>query len=125
MGEGFVDYSEMLEKTVGSTLGASAASIVGMDGIPLADFNKDESFEQSVFDAEIATILSTGEKAIKDTQSGELKEVILSTDNVTIIACTIGKDYFVMIVLKGESQNIGMARLTIRKLSKELAKTLI
>ncbi|MBA7596336.1 roadblock/LC7 domain-containing protein [candidate division WOR-3 bacterium] len=125
MGEGFVDYKGILEKTVGSILGAFAASIVGMDGIPLADFSKEETFDQNVFDAEIATILSTGEKAIKDTQAGELKEIILTTDNTTIIAHTIGRNYFVMIVLSGESQNIGIARLSARKLAQEFEKTLL
>ncbi|TES92905.1 MAG: hypothetical protein E3J87_03650 [Candidatus Cloacimonadota bacterium] len=125
MGEGFVDYKGILEETVGSVLGAIAASIVGMDGIPLADFCKDESYDQTIFDAEIATILSTGARAIKDTQAGELKEIILTTESTTIIAHTIGENYFVMIVLKGESQNIGIARLSIRKLTQEFAKSLL
>ncbi|MCK4233220.1 roadblock/LC7 domain-containing protein [candidate division WOR-3 bacterium] len=125
MGEGFIDYKGILEKTVSIVLGAFAASIVGMDGIPLADFSKDESFDQNIFDAEIATILSTGEKAIKDTQAGELKEIILTTDNNTIIAHTIGENYFVMIVLRGDSQNIGIARITIRKLVKEFSQSLL
>lgn len=125
MGEGFVDYKGILEKTVGGVLGAFAASIVGMDGIPLADFSKDESYDQTTFDAEIATILSTGERAIKDTQAGDLSEIILSTESNTIIAHTIGENYFVMIVLRGESQNIGMARLMVRKLAEEFAKTLL
>jgi predicted regulator of Ras-like GTPase activity (Roadblock/LC7/MglB family) len=125
MGEGFVDYKGILEKTVSSVLGAFAASIVGMDGISLADFSKDESFDQGVFDAEIATILSTGEKAIKDTQAGDLKEIILSTSNNTIIAHTIGENYFVMMVLQGESQNIGIARLSVKKLAQEFAQSLL
>jgi predicted regulator of Ras-like GTPase activity (Roadblock/LC7/MglB family) len=125
MGEGFIDYRGILEKTIGNVLGAFAASIVGMDGIPLADFTKDESFDQGIFDAEIATILSTGEKAIKDTQTGELKEIILTTDSATVIAHTIGKSYFVMLVLRGESQNIGIARLTVRKLAQEFSESLL
>ncbi|OQX53232.1 MAG: hypothetical protein B5M53_07190 [Candidatus Cloacimonas sp. 4484_209] len=125
MGEGFVDYKAVLEKAVGTVLGAFAASIVGMDGIALADFSKDETHDQSMFDAEVASILSTGAKAIKDTQSGELKEMILSTDNHTIIAHTIGTDYFVMIVLRGESQNIGIARVSVRKLAEEFSKSLL
>jgi len=125
MGEGFVDYREILEKSIGSVLGAFAASIVGMDGIPLADFTKDESFDQNVFDAEIATILSTGEKAIKDTQAGELKEILLTTDSTSIVVHTIGKNYFVMFVLKGESQNIGISRLTVKRIAEEFADSLL
>ncbi len=125
MGEGFVDYKAMLEKTVGNVLGAFAASIVGVDGISLADFCKDESYDQTVFDAEIATIISTGGNAIRGTQAGELREIILTTDTTTIIVRTIGKDYFVMIVLRGESQNMGIARLSLKKVSSEIEETLL
>jgi len=125
MGEGFVDYKAILEKTVSNVFGAFAASIVGMDGIPLADFCKDESYDQTIFDAEIASIISMGGNAIKDTQAGELKEIILTTDTSTIVVHTIGKSYFVMIVLRGESQNMGIARLSLKKVTEEFAKTLL
>lgn len=125
MGEEFVDYKGILEKAVNNVLGAFAASIVGMDGISLANFSKDETYEQSVFDAEIATILATGERALKDSQAGELREVILSTENNTIIARSIGKNYFVMIVLKGESRNVGIARLSVNKLVEEFTESLL
>ena len=125
MGEGFVDYKGILEKAVNNVLGATAASIVGIDGIPLADYSKDESYDQAVFDAEIATLLSAGEKAIKGTHTGDLREIILTTENTTIIAHAIGKNYFVMIVLIGESQNVGIARLSVRQLAQEFAKTLL
>jgi predicted regulator of Ras-like GTPase activity (Roadblock/LC7/MglB family) len=125
MGEEFVDYKGILEKAVNNVLGAFAASIVGMDGISLANFSKDETYDQSVFDAEVATILATGEKALKDTQAGGLREVILSTENNTIIARNIGKNYFVMIVLKGESRNVGIARLSVNKLAEEFAESLL
>ena len=72
-----------------------------------------------------AVILSAGEKAIKGTHTGDLREIILTTENTTIIAHTIGKNYFVMIVLTGESQNIGIARLSVRQLAQEFAKTLL
>jgi predicted regulator of Ras-like GTPase activity (Roadblock/LC7/MglB family) len=125
MGEGFVDYEGILEEAVSNVLGATAASIVGTDGIPLADYSKDESYDQAVFDAEIATLLSAGEKAIKGTHTGDLREIILTTENTTIIAHAIGRNYFVMIVLTGESQNVGIARLSVRQLAQEFAKTLL
>ncbi|KPK68669.1 hypothetical protein AMJ82_07710, partial [candidate division TA06 bacterium SM23_40] len=97
---GPVDYESRLRDAVERVPGAIAASLVGLDGIPLAGHNIEASYEPAVADAELATILSWVARTATSLDIGGLREFMFVADNVTLVARMVGREFFVSIALK-------------------------
>lgn len=120
----FLDYTSRLEETVRSVLGGFAASLVGVDGITLAGFSIEEGYDSSLADAHVASIIGVGDAISGDVDIGDMEELILTASKATIAVRTIGEGFYVCLVLKGPHQNLGLARVELRRLCQEFAKTL-
>ncbi len=119
-----LNYASRLEETVRAVLGGFAASLVGVDGITLAGFSIEEGYDSSLADAHVASIVGIGDAISGDIELGDVQEMILTASKATIVVRTIGEGFYVCLVLKGPHQNLGLARVELRRLCQEFAKTL-
>ncbi len=119
-----MDYTSRLEDAVNRVLGGFAGSLVGLDGITLASFCTEENYDSSLVDAEIASLLGMGTRISGETALGKLEEIILAAESASVVARTIRDGFYVSLVLNGPHQNLGLARVELRRLSREFAKSL-
>lgn len=120
-----IDFGLRLRNTVVRVSGAVSASLVGMDGIALAGFSEDNSYDVALADAEFADLLSGMRRASHGMGVGNLAEMVITAEETTLVARMIGTEFYVIINLKGEEKNLGLARIELRRLTEEFSDFLI
>ncbi len=112
---------ERLNEAIGRVMGAVAAGVVGIDGIPVAEFKKEEAeLDLSIAEAELASIVAEARRLALDAKGGDFEEVFVRAKELTLVARMVNADYFVFILLGGELQNLGLARFELKKLSQDV-----
>ena len=117
-------FNEAVEKAVENTPGALGALLMGLDGISLAVYTRPGAeIELEVVGVEYASLLTDIRKACDILESGDVKEVTVTTDRFVVIVRSISKDYFMALTLSPDG-NIGKGRFIMRvqapKIQKEL-----
>jgi len=108
-----------LNDVTGKVIGCIAAGVVGADGIPISEFKKLEELDISFASAELASIVADSKRILKDLQSGALEESITRSEELTLVTRNINEEYFVYLIMKGSLQNLGLARLELKRLGEE------
>ena len=102
-----MSFSDTLGDLAKRIEGAVAAIILGIDGIPI---------ERHIAEVQpgLTTLLRRGMHTANDTALGDLREMVIATERLTILLRPITPDYFLMLaVLPGG--NVGRARYELRK----------
>ncbi|MEO0227742.1 MAG: hypothetical protein ABIL70_06830 [candidate division WOR-3 bacterium] len=116
------DLQEEIRKIAEKIPGCRYVSIVGYDGIPVAQAVIEVDFDVNLFDAEISSLTLTT-KEIKETlKLGAENELIWLTQSAFFIIQPIGSDYFIYACLKPAGSNPGMARIELNKAKATLSK---
>ena len=116
-------FREHLEKICASVEGAVAASVMGFDGIAI-DTHEQRSaggLDLTSLLIEYANILSQVRTAAGVLQSGDVQELIISTDKLTTISRPLGPEYFLMLAIAPEG-NWGKARFVLRVSAPEVQR---
>jgi len=117
-------FDEVVKKAVDETPGAVAALIMGTDGISLAYHIKpDAGIEMEVVGVEYASLLGEVRKVSSILESGEVREVTVSTDKYIVIVRNITPEYFLALAIE-PTGNIGKGRFVLRVQSPEVRKEL-
>lgn len=116
-------FRETLAQVVERTEGATGALIMGMDGIAVERFFREEGLEANmdVAAAEITSLIRNALRAGNNTGLGPLRELFSSFESIHIIARMLSTEYFVVVAL-GPDGNIGRARYELRKAELQLAR---
>ncbi len=125
MAEGNSDFESKLAQSVSKVMGAVAAGIVGADGIPVAEFKGDDEFDVSIASAELASVIADAKRLSQDLHGGDFEESIVKSLDITLVARMVGKDFYVFLAMKGELQNLGLARFELKKMAEGLKDTLL
>jgi len=120
-----IDFALQLRNIVERVSGAVSASLVGMDGIALAGFSEDNTYDVALADAEFAELLAGMRKASHGMGVGNLAEMVITAEGSTLVARMIGTEFYIFITLKGEEKNLGLARIELRRLANEFAEFLL
>ncbi|MFL6228497.1 MAG: roadblock/LC7 domain-containing protein [Pyrinomonadaceae bacterium] len=116
-------FRETLEKMIERTEGATGALIMGMDGIAVEKVLTSEAREANldVAATEFTTLVRSAQRAGVDIGLGQVNEVVLGFDDVSVLIRLFTRDYFVMLAI-GKSGNIGRGRFEMRKVELDLAR---
>ena len=116
-------FKESLSRVVEKTEGATGALIMGMDGIAVEKVFLPEGNEANmdVAAAEVTTLVRGAMRAGGDTGFGFLRELVLSFDDVRLVARLLTPEYFVVLALKPDG-NLGRGMFELRKAELELAR---
>ena len=103
--------------------GAIAASVMGFDGIAVDTLENpgSEGVDLVSLLVEYANILSQVRTAAGMLQTGGVRELIVSTDTLTVVSRPLTPEYFLVIALTPEA-NLGKARFFLRIASPEVAR---
>jgi len=111
-----LSFSDTLGGLAKRIEGAVAAIILGIDGIPIERYITalEPGLDVEMIATELTTLLRRGMHTATDTALGDLREMVIVTEKLTILLRPITPDYFLMLaVIPGG--NVGRARYELRK----------
>jgi predicted regulator of Ras-like GTPase activity (Roadblock/LC7/MglB family) len=116
-------FRESLQAIVEKTDGSLGAVIMGADGIAVEKFFTDEGNESNldVAAAEFTSLVRNAGRSGKDLDLGELHELVVALEGVTLVIRLFNRDYFAVLALKPDG-NLGRGRYELRKAELVLAK---
>jgi len=115
-------FKEALQTIVHHTDGSLGARIMGADGLSVEKFFTDEGVAANldVAAAEFTSLVRSSARSGNDLALGELREIVVAFEEVTLLMRLFNKDYFVVLAMKPEG-NLGRGRYELRKAELTLA----
>ncbi len=116
-------FKEALQTILEKTDGAVGAVIMGTDGLPVEKFFSAEGNEANldVAAAEFTSLIRTAGRSAKELNLGEVRELVVSLESVTLLMRSLHRDYFVLLALRPDG-NLGRGRYELRKAEMILAE---
>ena len=116
-----MSFTETLSAIAGRIEGCAAVVILGIDGIAIERHvqDLDPRFDIDVVATEFTSLVSRGMRTASDTELGDLNEIVLATDKLTLLLRPITPEYFLFLALN-TGGNIGRARFELRKAQLEM-----
>ncbi|MBE0433472.1 hypothetical protein IBX73_08410 [candidate division WOR-3 bacterium] len=102
--------------------GCRYSSIVGYDGISVAQHIIDTNYDVNAYDAEISSIMLAAQEMTENLALSETRELIWLTEDSFFIIQPIGDKYFIYACLKAAGSNPGAARIAINKARQKIHK---
>lgn len=113
-------FREYLEQICSAVDGSVACSVLGFDGIAVDTFeSRATDLDIPTLLVEYTTILNQVRAAAGVLQSGNVRELVISTDKLTAMSRPLTDDYFVVLALSPDG-NWGKARYMLRVVSPRL-----
>ena len=106
-------FAETLKKVVDNVDGALAAVIMGLDGIPVETYVRNDRVDVTTVGMEFSFIISQIRKAGDSLQVGGLEELSVKAQRLVLVCRMVSPQYFVAIAMSPEG-NFGKARFLAR-----------
>jgi predicted regulator of Ras-like GTPase activity (Roadblock/LC7/MglB family) len=106
-------FAETLKKVVDNVDGALAAVIMGLDGIPVETYVRNDRIDVTTVGMEFSFIISQVRKAGDSLQVGGLEELSVKAQRLVLVCRMVSPQYFVAIAMAPEG-NFGKARFLAR-----------
>ncbi len=118
-----MSFTENLSKVVHRVEGCAAATILGIDGIPIERYlnDLDPAFDMELAAIELTNLLKRSMQVAADAELGLLQELIFSSDQMIFLLRPITTDYFILLLMYPDG-NIGRARFELRKAQFDLER---
>jgi len=107
---GLKDLLQDIVKKVGGGIGAL---IMGYDGIPIEEYILESNFDIQLLAVEYVNVMKEVKRSLEVLKTGNLEEVLISTEQSKIIIRTVCEDYFVILILNSEG-NYGKGRYLLK-----------
>ena len=102
--------------------GCRYVSLVGYDGIPVAQYIIDMDCDVNAYDAEISSIMLTTQEVKGNLELCGERELIWLTEKSFFIIQPVGVEYFVYACLKAAGSNPAAARIALNETREKVHK---
>lgn len=117
-------FAETLKKVVDNVDGGLAAVIMGLDGIPVETYvRQNDRVDVTTIAMEFSFILGQVRKAGDSLQVGSLEELVVKAQRLMLVCRMISPNYFIAVALAPEG-NFGKARFLARMATPSLVAQL-
>ena len=116
-------FAEILRKVVDNVDGGIAAVIMGLDGIPVDQYVRQNTLDVNTVAMEFSFILTQIKKAGDSLQVGGLEELTVKAQRLMLVCRMISPQYFVAVAMAPEG-NFGKARFLARMATPSLVAQL-
>ena len=117
-------FAETLKKVVDNVDGGIAAVVMGLDGIPVDTYvRQNDKVDVATVGMEFSFILTQVRKAGESLQVGGLEELSVKAQRLLLVCRMLSPQYFVAIAMAPEG-NFGKARFLTRMATPALAAQL-
>jgi len=107
-------FAETLRKVVDNVDGGIAAVIMGLDGIPVDSYvRQNDKLDVNTVGMEFSFILTQVRKAGESLQVGGLEELTVKAQRLMLVCRMVSPQYFIAVVMAPEG-NFGKARYLAR-----------
>ena len=111
---------EVLADLSGEATGIFASAVVGMDGLPIAEFAK-KSIDIESFSAQMTLLVKLVDTTTKKVEAGKVEDHLLTTDKGYLLIRFLGdSDYYLGIGAVRSASNLGKLRLYSRVYAERL-----
>ena len=107
-------FLEQLSRISDQIGGVLALSLVAKDGIPVESVSSDPDLDLEVLSAELVAQARSITENHRNLDVGEVQQLSVMTDRMTLIVSSVTADYFLLLVL-GPGGNHGRARFELRR----------
>lgn len=116
-------FKQALEAILERTEGSLGALIMGIDGISVEKLMAPDGVEANldVAAAEFTSLVRNAQRTGADTGHGNLRELVVSLEDATIIMRLFNREYYIVLALKADG-NLGRGRYELRKAELQLAQ---
>lgn len=119
-----MEFKDMLKEVVVRVDGATAAIIMGYDGIALEEYRKEGvDTDIQLIGIEYSSILKEMKRASEILECGEVAEVSILTKKGMVVVRGVTDEYFLMVSLTADG-NLGKARYLMKMASPKLKELL-
>lgn len=108
----FIDRLEQLSSKIGTEV--QMLSLVAKDGIPVETVPASPAFDVELLAAEFMAQVSAISKNHQELDVGRVRQLTVATERMTVMASAVSEDYFLLLVLAGETPQ-GRARFELRR----------
>jgi predicted regulator of Ras-like GTPase activity (Roadblock/LC7/MglB family) len=119
-------FSDTLNDLLGRVAGARAATLMGYDGVEIANvIAAEESLEgdAAALLVEFSAILQKLKGSTARLGTGELQELVLVTDQLALLVRPVGAEHFAALLAE-PATNLGLARFALRATTAKLESAL-
>jgi len=111
---------DTLQKLVFDLEGCRGVVLLGADGMPVDGVVVDQAADTELVAAGVADLLRRSGRFSTESGGGDLLEVTLQGDRLTVVARPVGRDFGLLALLDPEG-NLGRARLELRRAAASIA----
>ena len=104
---------DLLQDIVEKVGGGIGALIMGYDGIPIEEYILESNFDIQLLAVEYVNVMKEVKRSLEVLKTGNLQEILISTEQSKIIIRTVCEDYFVILILNSEG-NYGKGRYLLK-----------
>ncbi len=109
-----MDYKEVLKTIADSVEGSIGIGLIGLDGMIVDQYSAEPDFDVAMVGVEYSSVIKNASKASQDFGLGPTTEILITTEQATMIMMMVGKSYFAVLAI-GEDGNLGRGRLEMKK----------
>ncbi len=107
-------FAEVLQDVAQRLDGCVGLVVMGMDGIPIEKLAVDDGFNFELLATDCTTILRNTRQASEDAGAGRLRELIIMTDALVVLAVAITEDYVLLGAMR-QGEAYGRARFLLKR----------
>ncbi|HEX2252231.1 MAG TPA: roadblock/LC7 domain-containing protein [Thermoanaerobaculia bacterium] len=107
-------FLERLTRISNRVPGALALCLVDADGIPVESVSADGGLDLDLLAAELVNQVRAISGDHRDLGVGEVNQLSVSTDRLTLMVSSVGEGYYLLLVL-GPEGSYGRARFELRR----------
>jgi len=113
--------NDLLKEMAGEIPGFIATDVVGMDGISIAGYTADPSFNAEAASAQFALVMKLVQKTVGTLKAGELEDNLVTTDRAYILTRMLGDgSYYLGIAVDKNAASLGNLRMVTRQFADAL-----
>jgi predicted regulator of Ras-like GTPase activity (Roadblock/LC7/MglB family) len=115
---------DSLQGIVEKVGGGVGAMLMGYDGIPIDEYVLGSDFDVQLLAVEYVNVMKDVQRSVELLKTGELEEILITTEQSRIIIRSVCDDYFVILILTADG-NYGKGRYLIKLETPRLREELI
>lgn len=107
-------FKEQLQKVVDTVGDGYGAVIMGLDGIAVESYSRDQGgFDLNIIIMEFSYILTQAKRAAETLKIGGMEEMVLKAEQIILVVRMITDEYFMAVALH-PTGNLGKCRFLMR-----------
>lgn len=103
-----------LRKIVDGVQGSYGATLIGVDGLPIAEYVSQSAIDMGILGAELTMVYKNAIRLTEELRYGPLKELSLVAEKAAVICQAVTDEYYLLLALS-PSALLGKGRFQLRR----------